>query len=64
MEWNKLSLAEKAEYMRLGVQNGVTSLNRIREVYNEYARGGKVNKLQDGGGQMRRSTPLQHWQDG
>lgn len=42
MEWNKLSMAERAKYIQLGVQNGITSLDDIREAYNKYADGGKV----------------------
>lgn len=40
MEWSKLSMPERAEYIRLGVLNGITSLNVIRETYNSYAEGG------------------------
>lgn len=45
--WDKLSMAEKAAYIRVGVQNGITSLNDIKKAYNTYADGGpkssKVN---------------------
>lgn len=44
MEWSKLSMPERAEYIRLGVQNGITSLDSIREVYNSYAKGGKIQR--------------------
>lgn len=47
--WDKLSMQQKADYIKLAVQNGVTSLSSIREVYNSYAKGGIVNKLADGG---------------
>lgn len=40
MEWDKLSMPERAEYIRLGVQNGITNLDHIRSVYNSYAEGG------------------------
>lgn len=42
MKWDKLSMAERAKYIKLGVQNGVTNLNSIREVYNSYADGGYI----------------------
>lgn len=42
MEWNKLSMADRAKYIALGVQNGVISLNTIREAYNKYAMGGHI----------------------
>lgn len=47
--WDKLSMAEKAKYIRLGVQNGITSLNDIKEVYNTYADGGpySAGKMSD-----------------
>lgn len=44
MEWSKLSMPEKAEYIRLGVLNGITSLDAIRETYNSYAGGGKIQR--------------------
>lgn len=44
MEWSKLSMPERAEYIRLGVLNGITSLDTIRETYNAYAGGGKIQR--------------------
>lgn len=41
-KWDELSMAERANYIRLGVQNGIVSLDGIKEVYNKYADGGKV----------------------
>lgn len=38
--WNKLSMAEKANIIALGVKSGVTDLNNIRKGYNSFARGG------------------------
>ena len=38
--WEDLSLKEKAEMMRIGIQNGISDLNHIKEAYNEYSRGG------------------------
>lgn len=38
--WNKLSMADKAKYISLAVQSGVTDIGHIRDTYNSYARGG------------------------
>lgn len=38
--WNKLSMKDRAEYIKLGVANGITSLDEIKDVYNKYADGG------------------------
>lgn len=38
--WDKLSMAEKARIIALGVQSGITDLNIIRQRYNSFARGG------------------------
>lgn len=35
-------MADRAKYIQLGVSNGITDLNVIREAYNKYAEGGKV----------------------
>lgn len=35
-------MADRAKYIQLGVNNGITDLNVIRDAYNEYANGGKV----------------------
>lgn len=39
--WNKLSMKDRAEYIKLGVANGITSLDEIRSTYNKYAEGGE-----------------------
>ena len=49
MKWNDLSMAERAKYIQLGIQNGVTDLSTIRNVYNTYAEGRQINKFDDGG---------------
>lgn len=36
MSWNDLSIKDKASYIRIGVKNGITSLNIIRGIYNQY----------------------------
>lgn len=42
MSWNNLSMRDRAAYIKLGVEEGVTNLNTIRNVYNEFAEGGKI----------------------
>lgn len=45
MSWDKLSMAERAKYIQLGVNNGITDLSFIRTSYNNLALGGKLNKF-------------------
>lgn len=40
MKWNDLSMADRAAYIKLGLDNGVTNLKVIRDTYNKYAEGG------------------------
>ncbi len=40
MTWNDLSMAERANYIKLAVENGITDLPHIRAIYNSYAEGG------------------------
>lgn len=40
MYWSKLSMADRANYIQMGVKNGITSIDDIRDVYNKYAEGG------------------------
>lgn len=44
--WNKLSMAEKANIIALGVKSGITDLNSIRKTYNSFATGKSKNKNQ------------------
>lgn len=44
--WNKLSMAEKANIIALGVKSGITDLNSIRKTYNSFATGKSKNKSQ------------------
>lgn len=39
-KWNELSMADRAKYIKLGVQNGITSIKGISDAYNVYADGG------------------------
>ena len=41
--WDKLSMAERAEIMKLAVEGGVYDLDAIRNGYNEYAKGGSIH---------------------
>lgn len=43
--WDNLSMTERAQYIKLGVDNGCTNLKNIREAYNSY----KKNKFILGG---------------
>lgn len=45
-DWDNLSISDKAEMMRVAIANGITTLSEIRRVYNEFARGGKMNASQ------------------
>lgn len=42
MSWNDLSMKDKASYIRMGVENGITDLDTIREAYNKFAEGGNL----------------------
>lgn len=39
-KWNELSMADRAKYIKLGVQNGITDIKSISDAYNVYADGG------------------------
>lgn len=41
--WDYLPLKEKAEMMRVAINNGITTLPEIRDAYNKFAKGGKMN---------------------
>lgn len=40
--WDKLSMQEKAQLIKLSVNNGVSSLKQIRDTYNLYSSGGDL----------------------
>lgn len=50
--WDDLSMADKSEMIRVAVSNGMTTLPEIRNAYNEFAEGGKLNSwtMQDEAG--------------
>lgn len=41
--WDNLSLAAKAEMMKVAVRHGITTLQDIKDKYNEFAEGGDTN---------------------
>ena len=41
--WNKLSMKDRANYIRLAVKNNIKNLDTIRNIYNQYATGGYKN---------------------
>jgi hypothetical protein len=38
--WKDLSIFDKVAMMKLGVSNGITSLETIKEAYNKFGEGG------------------------
>lgn len=40
MNWSDLSMKDRASYIKLRIENGITDLGTIREVYNKFAKGG------------------------
>ena len=46
--WDKLSMQEKAQLIKLSVGNGVSSLKQIRDTYNLYSSGGNLTHKYDG----------------
>ena len=44
-KWEELPIADRAQYMRLAVQNGYRDIRSIREAYNIYAEGGPKEKM-------------------
>lgn len=47
MSWNDLSMVDKAAIIKIGVNNGITDLNTIRNTYNEFAKGGPIKNSKD-----------------
>lgn len=41
--WSNLSQKDKAEMMKVAIQNGITTLPEIREAYNKFAEGGPTS---------------------
>lgn len=42
MSWNDLSMADRAAYIKLGLDSGITNLKVVRDTYNKYAEGGNI----------------------
>ena len=45
MSWNDLSMADRAAYIKIGLDNGITNLKIIRGTYNRYAKGGPHDNI-------------------
>ena len=45
-DWDFLSYRDKAEMMKVAIDNGITTLPEIRKAYNEFAKGGKMDNSQ------------------
>lgn len=52
MAWENLSMRDRATIIKLGVQSGLRDINSIKETYNKFADGGKVDK--------EITTPIKH----
>ena len=46
--WDKLSMNERAQFIRLGLQQGLSNLKDIRDTYNLYKAGGYLGHWKDG----------------
>ena len=44
-KWEELPIADRAQYMRVAVQNGYRDIRSIREAYNRYAEGGNLFEI-------------------
>lgn len=40
MRWDDLSISERAEVIKLGVDSGITNLDSIKKFYNRFEEGG------------------------
>lgn len=52
-KWNELSMADKAKYIKLGVDRGITDLDYIKNTYHSYVSDDSLNKY-DGGGWLNK----------
>ena len=46
-KWDELSMAEKAEMMKVAVRQGITNLSDIKQRYNEFAEGGSKEEEEE-----------------
>jgi len=58
LDWNELSMREKAQYIRMGVSRGYKDIDSIKNVYNEFRNGGY---LYERGGTKESNTPPQEY---
>ena len=47
MSWDDLSMTDRAAYIKLGLDNGITDLKVIRDTYNKYNEGGPIKNSKD-----------------
>lgn len=58
-KWEELPLYDRAQYMRIAVQNGYRDIRSIREAYNKYAEGGPVRVHKNESSTAKESTILE-----
>lgn len=46
--WDKLSMSERAQFIKLGLQHGLSDLKDIKDIYNLYSSGGDLIHKYDG----------------
>ena len=56
-KWEELPIADRAQYMRVAVQNGYRDIRSIREAYNRYAEGGNLFEIGGSKGQTKKVGP-------
>lgn len=44
MNWNKLSVKEKAAYIKVGIANGLSNVEDVKKYYNSFEGGGSLDK--------------------
>ena len=47
MSWNDLSMRDRAAFIKVGVKNGLYSIQDIQKAYNKFAEGGFLNEEDD-----------------
>lgn len=47
MPWNKLSIKDKSELMKLGIKYGIKDLHQIKNYYNSYKEGGFIDNIKN-----------------
>ena len=54
--WNNLTMRERAAFMKVALDNGITDLEEIRNSYNEFAEGGKIHIKKENRGKFTESA--------